>query len=151
MLRQQFNDALKAAMLSKDAKTVSCLRMVLAAVKDKDIAARPKGQANGISNDEILSLLQSMIKQRRESIALYEQGGRQDLVDQEQSEIVVIEKFLPTQMDEAEVSTVVSQLINELGASNIKDMGRVMAALKERYTGRMDFARAGVLVKSTLG
>ena len=151
MLRQQFNDALKAAMLSKDAKTVSCLRMVLAAVKDKDIAARPKGQTDGITNDEILSLLQSMIKQRRESIALYEQGGRQDLVDQEQSEIVVIEKFLPTQMEEAEVAAAVAQLITELGASSIKDMGRVMAALKERYTGRMDFARAGAQVKAALG
>ena len=151
MLRQQFNDALKAAMLSKDSRTVSCLRMVLAAIKDKDIAARPKGQADGIGNDEILALLQTMIKQRRESIALYEQGGRQDLVDKEQGEIDVIEKFMPAQMNEAEVTEAVSQLVTELGASSIKDMGRVMAALKERFTGRMDFARAGALVKAALG
>ena len=151
MLRQQFNDALKAAMLAKDARTVSCLRMVLAAVKDKDIAARPKGQADGITDDEILSLLQTMVKQRRESIALYQQGGRQDLVDQEQGEIVVIEKFMPAQMDEAEMTAVVTQVIAELGAVSVKDMGRVMAALKERFAGRMDFARAGAQVKAALG
>lgn len=151
MLRQQFNDALKTAMLSKDAKTVSCLRMILAALKDKDIAARPKGQANGIGDDEILALLQTMIKQRRESVSLYTQGGRQDLVDQELGEIAVIEKFLPAQIDEAETATLIAQVIAELGASSIKDMGKVMAALKERYTGRMDFARAGAVVKSTLG
>ena len=151
MLRQQFNDALKTAMLSKDAKTVSCLRMILAALKDKDIAARPKGQADGISEDEILALLQTMIKQRRESVTLYTQGGRQDLVDQELGEINVIEKFLPAQIDEAETATLIAQVIAELGAASIKDMGKVMAALKERYTGRMDFARAGAVVKSTLG
>ena len=142
---------LKAAMLAKDARTVSCLRMVLAAVKDKDIAARPKGQADGITDDEILSLLQTMVKQRRESIALYQQGGRQDLVDQEQGEIVVIEKFMPAQMDEAEMTAVVTQVIAELGAVSVKDMGRVMAALKERFAGRMDFARAGAQVKAALG
>ena len=151
MLRQQFTDALKTAMLAKDARTVSCLRMVLAAVKDKDIAARPKGQADGIGNDEILALLQTMIKQRRESIALYEQGGRQDLADQELGEIAVIEKFLPTQMNEAEVAAAVTQVVAEVGATSVKDMGRVMAALKERFTGRMDFARAGAQVKSALG
>ena len=151
MLRQQFNDALKTAMLSKDAKTVSCLRMVLAALKDKDIAARPKGQADGIGDDEILALLQTMVKQRRESIALYTQGGRQDLVDQEQGEIAVIEKFLPAQMTSEEMAAIIGQIMAELGASTIKDMGRVMAALKERYTGRMDFAQAGALVKAALG
>jgi len=151
MLRQQFNEALKAAMLSKDSRTVSCLRMVLAALKDKDIAARPKGLTDGIGEDEILALLQSMIKQRRESIALYEQGGRQDLVEQEQGEIAVIGRFLPAQIGEDEAAAIVAQVVAEMGASSIKDMGRVMAALKERYTGRMDFARAGALVKAVLG
>lgn len=151
MLRQQFNEALKAAMLSKDSRTVSCLRMILAALKDKDIATRPKGLADGIGEDEILALLQTMVKQRRESMALYLQGGRQDLVDQEQGEITIIEKFLPAQLDEAEAAAIVAQLVTELGASSIKDMGRVMAALKERYTGRMDFAKAGALVKAALG
>jgi hypothetical protein len=151
MLRQQFNEALKAAMLSKDSRTVSCLRMVLAALKDKDIAARPKGQADGISDDEILALLQTMVKQRRESISLYEQGNRQDLADQEKSEIVIIEKFLPTQLTDDEASSAVAQVVAELGATSVKDMGRVMAALKERFTGRMDFSKAGALVKAALG
>ena len=151
MLRQQFNEALKAAMLGKDARTVSALRMILAALKDRDIAARPKGQPDGIRDDEILALLQSMIKQRRESIALYETGGRQDLADQEQAEITVIERFLPRQMDEAEASAAIAQVVAELGATTIKDMGRVMAALKERHTGSMDFARAGAVVKAALG
>ena len=151
MLRQQFNDALKAAMLSKDAPTLSCLRMILAALKDKDIAARPKGQADGIGNDEILALLQTMVKQRRESITLYQQGNRQDLADKEQAEIAVIEKFLPAQMDDAEATAAIAAIVAELGAASIKDMGKVMAALKERFTGRMDFAQAGAKVKAALG
>lgn len=151
MLRQQFTDALKAAMLAKDAATVSSIRMITAALKDRDIAARPKGQADGIGDDEILALLQSMIKQRRESIALYLQGGRQDLADKEQAEIEVIERFLPAQMNEAETAQAIKDAIAETGATSIKDMGKVMAVLKDRYTGRLDFGRAGPLVKAALG
>ncbi len=151
MLRQDFNDALKTAMLGKDARTVSTVRLILAALKDRDIAARPKGVTDGIGDDEILGLLQSMIKQRRESITLYEQGNRPELADQERAEIVVIERFLPRQMDDAETQAAVSAVVGELGAASLKDMGRVMAALKERHAGVMDFAKAGPLVKAALG
>lgn len=151
MLRSQITDALKVAMLAKDSATVSSIRMITAALKDKDIAARPKGQADGIGEDEILALLQYMIKQRRESIALYTQGNRQDLVDKEQAEITVIERFLPTQMDEAATAKAVADAIAEVGAASIKDMGKVMAVLKDRYTGQLDFGRAGPLVKAALG
>jgi uncharacterized protein len=152
MLRQQLNDALKAAMLGKDVRTVSTVRLILAALKDRDIAARPKGLADGIPDDEIRQMLQSMIKQRREAIALYEQGGRLELAQQEADEIVVIECFLPRQMGEAEVGQAVQAVIADLGATGLKDMGRVMAALKERFTdGSMDFAKASAAVKKELG
>jgi len=150
MLRQQLNDALKAAMLGKDARTVSTVRLILAALKDRDIAARPRGLDQGISDDEILQMLQSMIKQRRESITLYEQGGRLELAEQENQEITVIERFLPRQMAEAEVAQAVDAALADLGASGLKDMGRTMAHLKERYAGRMDFTRASALVKARL-
>jgi uncharacterized protein YqeY len=151
MLRQQLNDALKAAMLGKDARTVSTVRLILAALKDRDIAARPKGMADGIGEDEIRQMLQSMIKQRRESIALYEQGGRQELAKQEAEEITVIERFLPRQMDEAEIDAAVKAAIADTGAGGIKDMGKVMAALKGSHAGSMDFAKAGAVVKKALG
>jgi uncharacterized protein YqeY len=150
MLRQQLNDALKAAMLSKEARAVSTVRLILAALKDRDIAARPKGQADGISDDEILSLLQSMIKQRRESIALYEQGNRLELAQQEAEEIAIIERFLPRQMSEAETAQAVAEMVLEVGAVGVKDMGRVMAALKERYAGQMDFTKASAQAKAAL-
>lgn len=150
MLRQQLNDALKTAMLAKEARTVSTVRLILAALKDRDIAARPKGVTDGIGDDEILQMLQSMIKQRRESITLYEQGGRQELAQQERDEITVIERFLPRQMDEAEMAAAVATVIADTGAAGLKDMGRVMAAMKERYAGQMDFTKASALVKSTL-
>ncbi|MGE5545494.1 MAG: GatB/YqeY domain-containing protein [Solirubrobacterales bacterium] len=151
MLRQQLNDALKAAMLGKDARTVSTVRLILAALKDRDIAARSRGVMDGISEDEILSMLQSMIKQRRESIALYEQGGRLELAQQEQEEISVIERFLPRQMSEAETNEAVAAVIAETGAGGIKDMGRVMAVLKERFAGQMDFTKASAAAKAALG
>ena len=151
MLRQQLNDALKSAMLSKDSRTVSTVRLILAALKDRDIAARPRGQADGISEDEILQMLQSIIKQRRESISLYEQGGRLELAQQEQDEIAIIERFLPQQMNEDEMLAAIRVAIGELGATGIKDMGRVMAALKERHAACMDFSKAGPLTKKELG
>lgn len=151
MLRQQLNDALKTAMLAKEARTVSTVRLILAALKDRDIAARSRGVMDGIGEDEIRLMLQSMIKQRRESIALYEQGGRLELAQQEQDEIVIIERFLPRQMGEAEVVECVRAVIAELGAGGLKDMGRVMAALKERFAGQMDFTKASAATKKELG
>ncbi|MDA8232409.1 MAG: GatB/YqeY domain-containing protein [Magnetospirillum sp.] len=151
MLRQQLNDALKTAMLSKDVRTVSTVRLILAALKDRDIAARPKGISEGVGDDEIRQMLQSMIKQRRESIALYEQGGRLELAQQEQEEIAVIERFLPRQLSEKEVDEAVAAVVAEAGAASLKDMGRVMALLKERFAGQMDFTKASARVKATLG
>jgi uncharacterized protein YqeY len=150
MLRNDLTEALKTALKGRDQKSVSTLRMVLAALKDKDIAARPKGITQ-IPDGEILSLLQGMIKQRRESIELYEKGGRADLVAGESAEIVVIERFLPQQMDEAGMTAAIIEAIAATGAAGIKDMGKVMAELKARYAGSMDFSRAGPLVKAQLG
>lgn len=151
MLRPQLNEKLKTAMLAKDARMVSTIRLILAALKDRDIAARTRGVMDGISDDEILSMLQSMIKQRRESISLYEQGGRLELAQQEQDEISIIETFLPQQMSEAETLEAVRAVIAEIGAGGIKDMGKVMAALKERFAGRMDFTKASAATKKELG
>lgn len=151
MLRPQLNDALKTAMLAKDSKVVSTVRLILAALKDRDIAARSRGVTDGIGDDEIMQMLQSMIKQRRESISLYEQGGRLELAQQEADEITIIERFLPKQMDEAETAEAVAAVIAEIGAGGIKDMGRVMAALKERFAGRMDFTKASAVTKKALG
>ena len=138
-------------MRAKDKHTVSTLRLILAALKDRDIAARPQGVADGIPDNEILSMLQSMIKQRRESIALYEQGGRLELAEQEANEITIIEEFLPKQLSEGELEQAVAAVISNLGANGLKDMGRTMAALKERYAGQMDFTKASAVVKKQLG
>jgi uncharacterized protein YqeY len=151
MLRSSLNDALKTAMRERDAATVSTVRLILAALKDRDIAARPKGNQGGVGDDEILQMLQAMIKQRRESIALYEKGGRADLVDKETQEIAVIERFLPKQMDESAMAQAIAAVVKELGAASVKDMGRVMGELKARYAGQMDFAKASGLVKQQLG
>jgi uncharacterized protein YqeY len=151
MLRQQLSDALKQAMLTKDTRVVSTVRLILAALKDRDIAARPKGQSDGIGEDEIRQMLQSMIKQRRESISLYQQGNRPELAQQEADEITVIERFLPRQMDEAETQAAVKAAIAEAGAAGIKDMGKVMAILKGRHAGEMDFTKASATTKTLLG
>jgi uncharacterized protein YqeY len=149
-MREQLAETLKTALKGKDQRTLATVRLILAALKDRDIAARTRGTGEGISDDEILALLQSMIKQRHESIALYEQGGRLELAQQEAEEIEVIKRFLPVQMEEAEQVNAVDDTIAELKAESLKDMGRVMAALKERYAGRMDFAKASALVKAKL-
>ena len=151
MLRQRLNDDLKTAMKARDQETTSTLRMVLAGLKDRDIAARPSGNTTGIDEAGIIDMLQKMVKQRKESIELYKQGNRQELVDKEQAEINVIERYMPQQLSEAEASAAVDKVIAELGASSIKDMGKVMAALKERFSGQLDFAKAGGLVKQKLG
>ena len=150
MLRTRLSGALKTAMKSKDAKSTATLRLILAALKDRDIAARSKGNKATISDDEVLGMLQSMIKQRRESIALYEKGGRMELAQQEAEEIAAIEEFLPEQMSHDEMAIVITRIIGEVGAESLKDMGKAMGALKEQYAGQMDFAKASAMVKERL-
>ncbi len=151
MLRDQLKEALKTAMIAKETQDVAAIRLIMAKLKDQDIAARSKGNMDGIKDDEICAMMQGMIKQRRESVAMYEKGGRQDLVDQEQGEIAVIERFLPQQMTDDEIKAAIAKIVAETGAASIKDMGKVMGALKAAYAGQMDFSKAGGLVKSQLG
>ena len=150
MLREKLNEAMKDAMRARDQAALGTIRLILAKLKDVDIAARTEASREGIPDDKILSMLQGMIKQRNESIVLYEKGARQDLADKEKAEIAVIERFLPQQMDEAAVQAAVSEAIKASGATSIKDMGGVMAALKTKYAGQMDFAKASAAVKKTL-
>ena len=150
-MRAALNNALKSAMKDKEALAVSTLRLIQAAVKDRDIAARTKGYTDGISDDEILSLLQSMIKQRNESIKAFKKGGRMELVEQEAGEIAVIERFLPDQMSDDEVEKEVDAVIAEFDALTLKDMGKVMGALRERFPGSMDFSKASGFLKEKLG
>lgn len=151
MLRQQLNDMLKDAMRAKEDRKVSTIRLINAALKDRDIQARAKGNTDGISEDEILSLLQSMVKQRRDSIEAYTKGGRADLAQQEAEEIACIEAFLPTQLSDDEMSAAIERAIEEKEADCIKDMGKVMGYLKENYAGRMDFSKVSGTVKDRLG
>jgi uncharacterized protein len=151
MLREAFSERLKQAMRARDSGTVSAVRLIIAALKDKDIAARGTGNAEGIPEPEILRLLQGMIKQRRDSIEMYQKGNRPDLVAAEENEIAVIETFLPRQMGEAEMAAAVQAAITETGAAGVKDMGKVMSALRERHAGVIDMARAGAVVKRLLG
>lgn len=151
MLRVTLNDALKTAMKAKDQRTTSTLRLILAALKDRDIAARGTANSDPISDEAILEMLQKMVKQRHESIEMYRQGNRADLVTQEQEEIAIIEQFLPKQMNEDELAQAVDAAIAAVGATGIKDMGKTIAALKKDYAGRMDFAKASGVVKRRLG
>ena len=150
MLREKLNDALKDAMRARDAAALGAVRLILAKLKEVDIASRTEANREGVADDKILSMLQGMIKQRNESIALYEKGNRQDLADKEKAEIAVIERFLPQQMDEAAVDAAVKEAIAAAGAKTVKDMGGVMAQLKTRYAGQMDFAKASAAVKKAL-
>ncbi len=150
MLREKFRDSLKEAMKARNARATATLRLIQAALKDRDIAARGRGKMDGIDETEILQMLQIMIKQRQESIAHFEQGGRLELAQQEQDEIKIIEGFLPRQLDPAALEKTVKDVIAELGAASIKDMGRTMQALRERYAGQMDFGKASALVKQLL-
>ncbi len=150
MLREQITEAMKTAMRAKDTNALGTIRMILAKVKDQDIDVRAKGNKDGIKSDEICSLLQTMVKQRRESITLYEKGNRQDLADKEASEITIIERFLPEQMNEAETNEAIQKIIEATGAASIKDMGKVMGGLKKEYAGKMDFSKAGPMVKAKL-
>ncbi|MGE3769585.1 MAG: GatB/YqeY domain-containing protein [Bdellovibrionales bacterium] len=147
-LRQHINDALKTAMLGKDQATVDACRLINAKIKDADIAARPK--ADAIDDGALLSLLQGMVKSRRESIELYQKGGRAELAAKEQAEIDVINRFLPKQLSEAETKEIIKKAIAETGAASVKDMGKVMGVLKTQYAGQVDFSQAGNWVKDAL-
>lgn len=149
-LREQFTTALKEAMKASDRKRTGTLRLVLAALKDRDIAGRTAESREGISDDEILSLLAKLIKQREDSIELYEKGGRPELAAAEREEIAIIREYMPKQMDAEEAKAAIAAVIAELGAASMKDMGKVMAALKERFAGKMDFAKASAAVKELL-
>jgi len=150
MLREQLTEALKDAMRGQDKRRTSTLRLILAAIKDRDIAGRENGSRDLVGDEEILQLLQKMVRQRRESIETFEKGDRQDLADQERAEIVIIEGFLPQQMGDAEIAAAVDAVAAEMGAAGLKDMGRVMAALRERYPGTMDFGKASAAAKAKL-
>ena len=149
MLRDDINNALKQAMKGGDKRRVSTLRLVNSAVKNADIEARGHGKGP-LSDDELLGLLQKMIKQRHESVELYEKGGRPELAAQEREEIEIIASYLPRQMSDAEMRAAIEAAVEETGAAGIKDMGKVMAALKARHSGKMDFAKASGLVKARL-
>jgi uncharacterized protein YqeY len=150
MLRTRFAADLKTAMKAKDECRVSTLRLILAALKDRDLAARAAGASEPVDDADILKMLDKMIRQRRDSISMYESGARLDLAEREAEEIEVIEAYMPKRMDEDEIEQAVEAIISESGASTIKDMGRTMAALKQTYAGRMDFSKASSLVKSRL-
>ena len=149
-LRAQLTDAMKEAMKAKDAKRLATVRLMLAALKDKDIAARTETSKDLIGDDDILTLLAKMIKQREESATVYRQGGRPELAENEEAEIAIIRTFMPRQMDEADAKAAIQAVIAEVGAASIKDMGKVMAVLKERYAGQMDFSKASAATKDAL-
>ncbi|KJZ20480.1 GatB/YqeY domain-containing protein [Loktanella sp. S4079] len=151
-MRERVNQALKEAMKSKEADRLSTLRLINAAIKDKDIAQRGTGDDDsGVTDADVLAILGRMVKQRQESARAYEEGGRLELAEKELSEIKVIEDFLPRQLTDEEAESAIDAAISEAGAQSIRDMGKVMAVLKGKFTGQMDFAKAGPLVKSRLG
>jgi uncharacterized protein YqeY len=150
MLRDEFTERMKTALRAKDTRTLSTVRLIMATLKDRDIAARTDGDKAQIPDAEILRMLQGMVKQRRESIELYKQGNRPELAQQESDEIAVIESFLPQQMDEAAITVAVKTAIGDSGAAGIKDMGKVMGLLRERHAGVLDMAKAGPIVKRLL-
>ncbi|WP_424137464.1 GatB/YqeY domain-containing protein [Roseomonas chloroacetimidivorans] len=149
-LRARFTEELKAAMRAGDTARVSTIRMITAKLKDADIASRPSG-VDQIPEEQITSLLRGMVKSRRESVELYRQGNRPELAEKEEAEIAVIESFLPQQLDEAAMQAAVKEAVAETGASSIKDMGKVMAALKAKHAAVLDMAKAGPMVKAALG
>jgi len=148
-LREQFTDQLKVSMKAGDHARTSTLRMIMARLKDTDIASRPKG-VDKVPDDEVLSMLRGMVKSRRESVTMYEQGNRPELAAKETAEIAVIEAFLPQQMDDAATEAAVTRAIAEAGATSIKEMGKVMAALRAKHAGSLDMAKAGPIVKARL-
>ena len=150
-MRDRIKAALTQAIKDRDQIRVSTLRLISAAIKDRDIGARGEGNDTGVSQGEILSILDKMISQRNESIKAYEEGGRLELAERERSEIGVIREFLPRQLTEEEISRAIQMALDEVGASGIRDMGRVMGQLKGRYAGQMDFGKVGPAVRNLLG
>ncbi len=150
-LRQRIADALKDAMRAKDTERLSTLRLINAAIKDRDIALRGDGNDDGATNDEVLAILGKMVKQRHESAKAYEEGARLELAEKELSEIKIIEDFLPKQLSDDETAEAVKAAIAKVGAESIRDMGKVMGELKANYMGRMDFGKVGPMVKDMLG
>jgi len=148
-MREQFTNELKTAMKAGDKRRVETIRMITAGLKDKDIEAR--GQGKTISDEDILGLLQKMVKSRQESVEIYDKAGRVDLATQEREEIAIIQSFLPQQMSDAEVDAAIAEAIAEAGATSIKEMGKVVGLLKGKYAGRMDFGKASAVVKAKLG
>ncbi|MEY3004443.1 MAG: hypothetical protein RLZZ491_1619 [Pseudomonadota bacterium] len=149
-LRERISAGLKDAMREKDAIRLSTLRLINAAIKDQDIAARGDGRGDGVDDAAVLAILGKMVKQRQESARAYEEGGRLELAEKERAEIAIIEGFLPRQLSQAEVDAAIAAAIAEVGATGLRDMGRVMAALKTRHAGQMDFAAAGAQIKARL-
>lgn len=151
MLRDKLNEAMKDAMRARDTAALGTIRLILAKLKEVDIVARTEANREGVADDRILSMLQGMIKQRNESVALYEKGNRADLAEKEKAEIAVIDRFLPQQMDEAAVEAAIREAIAATGAASIKDMGKVVGQLKAKYAGQIDFSKASAAVKKALG
>ncbi|WP_449042471.1 GatB/YqeY domain-containing protein [Paracoccus sp. (in: a-proteobacteria)] len=149
-LRARIQDATKVAMKARDQLRLSTLRLIGAAIKDREIAARGEPGEGQLTEDDLVALLSRMVKQRQESARAYEEGGRLELAEREQAEIGIIQEFLPRQLDPAEVAAAIDAVIAELGATGVRDMGRVMGALRERHAGQMDFGAAGALVKKRL-
>ncbi len=150
-LRQKINDALKTAMRERDTARLSTLRLISAAIKDRDIELRGRGDDAALSEDDILAILGKMVKQRRESARAYEEGGRLEMAEKERQEISVIEEFMPRKLSDEETRAAVQAAIDATGAQSIRDMGKVMGALKGRYNGRMDFGQVGPMVREHLG
>lgn len=150
MLRENLSNNLKQAIKSKQELRVATLRLILAAIKDRDIQARGDGEEEGIGDEKVMQLLETMVRQRDEAIVLYEKGDRPELADREREEINIIREFMPHQMDDDEVSQAVFNAISETGATTLKDMGPLMSALRERFAGQMDFAKAGRIAKEKL-
>lgn len=149
MLREDLQNALKTAMLAKDTVTTSAVRMIIAGQKEKDVEARGKG-AKEATDAELMAMMQGMIKQRNDSIRMYIDGNRPELAEKEKAEIAIIERFLPKQMTEAEIETVIKDIIAEVGASSMKDMGKIMGVLKAKYAGQLDMGKANGIIKASL-
>lgn len=148
--RENINAAMKDAMKNKEMERLATIRLIIAAMKDKDVASRTDGRNDGIDESAVLSLLQSMIKQRTESSKIFRENGRPELADKEDGEIAVIQSFLPKQLSDDDVASVIEQIIAETGAAGIKDMGKVMAELKAKYAGQLDMGKAGGVIKQKL-
>ncbi len=148
--RAELSSALKEAMKAKDEQTLGTVRMIISKMKEQDIEARVKGNMDGIEDGQILSLMQGMIKQRQESAKMYQEGGRPELAEKEEAEIVIIEKFLPAQMSDDDIAATIVDLIASTGAASIKDMGKVMDELKAKYAGQLDMGKAGAIIKQKL-